>query len=133
MVAVMLIIALIASLAVSIAAGTGRPRLKAVTMEIAALFRRERLGAILTGRSRQVSLDSEHRVLTGDGGDAVTIPRDVELDVLSASEPGSGGRMIVRFRPDGTSSGAVLRLAREKAGYEIRINWHTGGVSIVVP
>jgi hypothetical protein len=24
----------------------------------------------------------------------------------------------------------VLRLSREKAGYEIRVNWYTGGVSI---
>jgi general secretion pathway protein H len=37
---------------------------------------------------------------------------------------------VVRFHPDGASSGAVLRLSREKAGYEIRVNWYTGGVSI---
>ena len=38
--------------------------------------------------------------------------------------------MVVRFHPDGASSGAVLRLSREKAEYEIRVNWYTGGVSI---
>ena len=40
-----LIIALVASLAVTIMPGTGRGRLKALTLEIAALLRRERLGA----------------------------------------------------------------------------------------
>ena len=37
---------------------------------------------------------------------------------------------VVRFHPDGASSGAVLKLSREKAEYEIRVNWYTGGVSI---
>src|SRR5258706_10982815 len=81
-VAVMLIIALVASLAVTMMPGTGRGRLKALTLETAALLRRERLGAVLTGRDRQGSIDGERRVLVGDGGDVLAIPRDVALDVL---------------------------------------------------
>ena len=42
--AVMLIIALVASLVIAMSPGTGRVKLKALTLEIAALFRRERLG-----------------------------------------------------------------------------------------
>src|SRR4029453_1397254 len=84
-VAVMLIIALLASLAVTMMPGTGRAKLKAVTMEAAALLRRERLGAILTGRERQVAIDGERRVLIGDSGGTVAIPVDVVLDLLSAS------------------------------------------------
>jgi general secretion pathway protein H len=41
-----------------------------------------------------------------------------------------GRSAVVRFYPDGASSGAVVRLSREKAEYEIRINWYTGGVAI---
>ena len=37
---------------------------------------------------------------------------------------------VVRFHPDGASTGAVLKLSREKAEYEIRVNWYTGGVAI---
>jgi len=77
-----------------------------------------------------VSLDGRRRVLVGDGGDVVGIPRDIILDVLGAEQPQSGRLAVVRFHPDGASSGAVLRLSREKAGYEIRVNWYTGGVSI---
>ena len=76
-VAVMLIIALVASLAVTTMPGTGRGRLKALTLETAALLRRERLGAVMTGRERQVSVDGEQRVLIGDGGDVVAVPRGV--------------------------------------------------------
>lgn len=129
-VAVMLIIALVASLAVTMMPGTGRGGLKALTLETAALLRRERLGAVLTGRERQVSLDGERRVLVGDGGDVLAIPRDVALDVLGIDALWSGRQAVVRFTPDGASTGAVLKLSRENAEYEIRINWYTGGVAI---
>jgi len=129
-VAVMMIIALVASLAVTMMPGTGRGRLKALTLETAALLRRERLGAVLTGRDRQVSLDGERRVLVGDGGNVLAIPRDVVLDVLGIDALWSGRQAVVRFTPDGASTGAVLKLSRENAEYEIRVNWYTGGVAI---
>src|SRR3954454_6394725 len=129
-VAVMMIIALVASLAVTMMPGTGRAGLKALALQTAALLRRERLGAILTGRDRQVSLDGERRTLIGDGGDAVALPPDVVLDILGIDALWSGRLAVVRFHPDGASTGAVLKLSREKAEYEIRVNWYTGGVAI---
>ncbi len=129
--AVMAIIALVASLVVAMTPGTGRGKLKALTLEIAALLRRERLGAIMTGRDRQVSLDGERRALVGDGGNAIAVPPDVVVNVLGANELWSGRVAVVRFHPDGASSGAVLKLSREGAEYEIRVNWYTGGVAIV--
>ena len=128
--AVMLIIALVASLAVTMMPGTGRAGLKAVTLQAASLLRRERLGAILTGRDREVSLDSKRRILVGDGGDIVALPRDVALDILGIDALWSGRQAVVRFHPDGASTGAVLKLSREKAEYEIRVNWYTGGVAV---
>ena len=110
--------------------GTGRGRLKALALETAALLRRERLGAVMTGRERQVSIDGEQRLLVGDCGDVVAVPRDVVLDILGIDAMWSGRQAIVRFHPDGASTGAVLKLSREKAEYEIRVNWYTGGVAI---
>jgi general secretion pathway protein H len=129
-VAVMMIIALVASLAVTRMSNTGRGGLKALTLEAAALLRRERLGAVLTGQDRQVSLDGERRELVGDGGSVLSIPRDVVLDVLGIDAVWSGRQSVVRFAPDGASTGAVLKLSRENAEYEIRVNWFTGGVAI---
>ena len=128
--AVMLIIALVASLAVTMMPGTGRAGLKALALQTAALLRRERLGAVLTGRDREVSLDGERRVLVGDGGDIVVLPRDIVLDILGVDAVWSGRQAVVRFHPDGASTGAVVKLSREKAEYEIRVNWYTGGVTI---
>jgi general secretion pathway protein H len=129
-IAVMLIIALVASLAVTMMPGTGRAGLKALTLQTASLLRRERLGAILTGRDREVSLDSERRILVGDGGDIVALPSDITVDVLGIDALWSGRQAVVRFHPDGASTGAVLKLSREKAEYEIRVNWYTGGVAV---
>ena len=129
-IAVMLIIALVASFAVTNIPGTGRAGLRALTLQTASLLRRERLGAILTGRDREVSLDGERRILVGDGGDIVALPRDIALDILGVDALWSGRQAVVRFHPDGASTGAVLKLSREKAEYEIRVNWYSGGVAI---
>jgi len=128
---VMVIIALVASLAVTMMPSTGRAGLKAVALQTASLLRRERFGAILTGRDREVSLDGERRVLVGDGGDIVALPRDVVLDILGIDEVWSGRQAVVRFHSDGASTGAVLKLSRAEAEYEIRVNWYTGGVAIL--
>jgi len=130
MLAVMLIVALMASLVRTITPGTGRAQLKALTLEIATLLRRERLAAILTGRDRHVSLDGERRVLVGEAGEAVAVPRDVVVNVLGPDESWYGRLAVVRFHPDGASSGTVLRLSREGAEYEVRVNWYTGGVAV---
>jgi general secretion pathway protein H len=131
--AVMLIVASVAALAITMTPGTGRASLRAVTLQVASLMRRERLDAVLTGQSRDVALDGQRRALVGDGGLSVVIPRDVVVDVLGVDELWAGRLAIVRFQPDGASSGAVLRLSREGAEYEIRVNWFMGAVVIDPP
>ena len=129
----MLIIALVSALAVTTTRGTGRAQLYAVSLQTAALMRRERLGAILTASSRQVSLDGRDRVLWGDGGSQVRIPADVVVDILGSDTVRSGRLSVVRFQPDGASTGAVLRLSREQATYEVSVNWYTGSVVVRQP
>jgi len=129
--AVMLIIALVASLVITMTPGTGRAGLKAVTLQSAALLRRERTQAILAARERHISLDGGRRLLVGEDGDTVSIPRDVAVDLLGADAVWSGRQAVVRFDPDGASTGAVLRLSQAKAEYEIRVNWFTGSVDVV--
>ncbi|MHB8884543.1 MAG: prepilin-type N-terminal cleavage/methylation domain-containing protein [Methylovirgula sp.] len=130
MLAVMSIIALVASLVTMVVPGTGRAGLEAAAMKTAALFRRERLAAILTRSDRHISLDGNRRELIGDDGGVVAIPRDVVVNLLGADATWSGRLAVVVFHPDGASSGAVLKLSRERAQYEIRVNWYTGGVSV---
>jgi general secretion pathway protein H len=130
MTVVMAIVALVASLVIISLPGTGRTRLKAVVLETEALLRQERLAAILTRSDRSVLLDGQNRTLIGDDGNAVVVPRDVTIDVLGAAATLYGHSLVVAFHPDGGSSGAVLRLSREGATYEVRVNWYSGKVSI---
>jgi general secretion pathway protein H len=131
--AVMMIVALVASIAVAMTKGTGRGELKSLALEAADLLRRERLGAVLTGRRRHVFIAGEDRRLFGEGRKTVTIPADVVLDLIGTDASMTGRRLVVRFEPDGSSSGAALRVARGGFGYEVRVNWYTGGVAVVEP
>jgi general secretion pathway protein H len=86
---------------------------------------------VLGGHTTRVWLDSDRRMLRGDGDDHVVIPNDVVVDLLGIDAFWESGRAIARFEPDGTSSGAVLKYSRQEAGYEIRVNWYTGGVAVL--
>jgi general secretion pathway protein H len=130
MMAVMLIIALVSTLVIAATPGTGRGGLEALALDTAAMLRRERVNAILVGRSAEVWLDSEHRVLIADDGDRIAIPKDIVLDLLGVDVQWDGRPAVARFDPDGSSSGAVLRFSREGIGYEIRVNWYTGAVAV---
>jgi general secretion pathway protein H len=130
MMAVMMIVALISSLVITMMPGTGRATLKAVVMNSVALLRHERLGAILTGHERHVSLDGRQRALVGEDGDKVDIPADVVVDILGTDEIWSGRQAVALFHADGASSGGALKFYRDKAEYEIRVNWYTGSVTV---
>jgi general secretion pathway protein H len=130
MLAVMSLVALIASLAVVMIPGSGRARLKSVVMDSVALMRRERVGAILTGHDHHVSLDVRRRTLVGDDGGKVAIPSDISVDIVGEDGAWAGRRAVTSFHADGASSGAVLKFSREKLEYEVRVGWYTGGVTV---
>jgi general secretion pathway protein H len=128
--AVMMIVALASALALSMAPGTGRAGLKASVLETVALLRRERQSAMLSGRHRDIGLDPKARVLIGESGGIVRLPQDVAFEILGMDAYWGVLRAVVRFHPDGASTGAVLRFTRDRATYEVRVNWLTGGVGI---
>jgi len=127
--AVMLIVSLLAALVVAVAPSTGRGRLRSMTLQTAALLRHERFAALMTGQNRRISLDATARRLVGDGGEAIAIPSDVVLEVVGANELWSGRQTVVRFEPDGASTGAVLTFSWEGARDEIRVGWYDGSVT----
>ena len=131
MLAATLIVALIASLTILSIPGTGRSGLKAVTMEAASLFRRERATALLTRSERRIRLDAGGRRFVGEDGAGVAIPADVTVDMLSADNGGGASDLV--FYPDGESSGGAFRFSREEAEYEVRVNWYTGVVAVASP
>ncbi|WP_315765891.1 MULTISPECIES: type II secretion system protein [unclassified Bradyrhizobium] len=129
MMAVMVIIAMLASLVGVLLPGTGRGRLKALTLQTAAMMRRERLVAVLTGSSRRISLDTSARTLVGDSG-VIAIPRDVVVDVVGVDETWAGRQAVVRFEPDGASTGAAVKFSWDKVRYEVDVSWYNGRVAV---
>jgi general secretion pathway protein H len=62
----------------------------------------------------------------------VQLPPDVRVDALLAQRCYDRlTNMAIDFFPSGMSCGGVIALTRQGAGYEVRVNWLTGGVDVV--
>jgi general secretion pathway protein H len=70
---------------------------------------------------------------SGDAsGRVVRIPNDVNFDALLAARCNQRpAGDTIRFFPSGMSCGGVVALTRQGVGYEVRVNWLTGGVEVV--
>ena len=105
----------------------------AAAIETAALLASDRSAAMR--RHVQVSTDVNapaRSVRSGATGRVVRVPNDVVFDSilpkLCNHRPASS---TIGFLPTGISCGGTIMLTRMGAGYEIRVNWLTGGVDIV--
>lgn len=110
---------------------TGPGRLKAAAMQIAAILRTDRTAAMRTGRATTTSIDlSRREIRSGEMPSTMGLPNDVDLTVDYAARETLPS---VRFFPNGSSSGARLRITSRVAAYEIRVDWFTGAVRVEVP
>jgi general secretion pathway protein H len=131
---VLAIIGLLAAIILpAIPHATTRAKLESYAVETAALLKEDR-NAALRGQvqvTTQVSAEARS-IRSGVTGRVVRLPGDVTLRAMLASRCAdrSAGRSI-DFFPSGMSCGGVIALARPGMGFEIRVNWLTGGVDIV--
>jgi general secretion pathway protein H len=131
-VCVMAIIAMLAAVLLPmLPRATSRPRLEAYAMETAALLNRDRTAAIR--RRLPVSTQVDGRsIRSGSSPRTVRIPDDVSIDaVLPQRCNEAPARRTISFFATGTSCGGTITLSRLGAGYEVRVNWVTGGIEIV--
>ncbi|MDI4666033.1 prepilin-type N-terminal cleavage/methylation domain-containing protein [Xanthobacter autotrophicus] len=132
------IVAALAALALPrLPLGTSRQRLKAYAVETAALLKADRAAALRRGTQVTTEVNAaQGRIRSGAGGRQgareVRIPGDVRMTAVLptvCNGRAAGGR--IGFLPSGLSCGGVVALTRNGAGYEVRVNWLTGGVEIV--
>jgi len=131
---VVAIVAILAAIALpSIPHGTSGARLRAFAASAAATFKADRSAAIRRQTPVLTQLENAARFIrSGATGRTIWLPSDVAMDVLlPASCNGSGVQRAVVFLPSGMSCGGVVALTRAGVGFEIRVNWLTGGVEIV--
>ncbi|MEA2758050.1 MAG: ral secretion pathway protein [Methylobacteriaceae bacterium] len=133
-VCVMAIISILAALILpAIPRGTSRTRLEAFALQTAALLKTDRLAAMQRRMRVATELDPAARsIRSGATGSTVVLPRDVGFDALLASRCNqrAAGRTI-DFFPSGMSCGGTIALLRPGGGFQVRVNWLTGGVEIV--
>ena len=112
---------------------TSRARLESYAVETAALLKADRNAALRRQIPVATQIDAEARAIrAGVTGRVIRLPGDVTVVAMLAQRCAdrSTGRSI-DFFPSGMSCGGVIALARPGMGFEVRVNWLTGGVEIV--
>ena len=133
-VCVLAIIALLAAVLLPrIPDGTSRPRLEAYALDAASVLKADRSAAI----RRRVEVVSDVNaparfIRSGATGRVVRIPNDVVFDAMLPERCNQRPAFsAISFFPSGMSCGGAVALTRFGMGYEIRVNWLTGGVEVV--
>ena len=131
------VIALIAILAAivlpSIPRGTSRARLESYAIDAAALLKADRNAALRRGTQVATEVNAMLRsVRSGATGRVVRVPDDVTFDAMLATRCNQRpAGPTIRFFASGMSCGGVIALTRLGVGYQIRVNWLTGGIEVV--
>jgi general secretion pathway protein H len=128
------IVALMAAILLpEIPRGTSRARIEAYALQIAILLKTDRNAAIRRHQSVATEIDALSRSVSSGASDRIIrVPNDVQFDAALArrcNERDAG--TSVMFFASGMSCGGVIALTRLGVGYQVRVNWFTGGVEIV--
>ncbi|MBV9290118.1 MAG: prepilin-type N-terminal cleavage/methylation domain-containing protein [Hyphomicrobiales bacterium] len=127
------IVALLAALVLpALPRATSQSRLAGYAVAVAALLKGDRNAAIRNHVAVATKLDADRRIVrSGARNGAVEIPADVTFAALLA-ERCSGRRVgsTIDFFPSGASCGGVIDISRHGAGFQVRVNWLTGGVAV---
>jgi general secretion pathway protein H len=112
---------------------TTRAKLESFAVQTAALLKGDRNAALRRKVQIVTLIDAPSRsIRSGATGQIIRLPGDVQVQAILASRCAdrSAGRSI-DFFPSGMSCGGTIALLRPGMGYEVRVNWLTGGVDIV--
>jgi general secretion pathway protein H len=133
-VCVLAIIAMLAAIILpAIPQGTSRPKLEAYAIQIAGLLRADRDAAIWQHTRVSTGISALTRsVQSGASGEVVRLPDDVHFEALLAARCNTrAAGNAIDFFASGMSCGGTIRLTHDEVGYDIRVNWLTGGVEVV--
>jgi general secretion pathway protein H len=133
-VCVLAIIAMLAAIILpAIPQGTSRAKLEAYAIQIASLLRADRDAAIWRHMRVATGVSALTRsVQSGASGEVVRLPDDVHFEALLAARCNArAAGNTIDFFASGMSCGGTIRLTRDEVGYDIRVNWLTGGVEVV--
>ena len=131
--AVLVILVLAASAVLRAGSGSAETaEVRSFLIRAEAMMRQARTIAVETSSVQDVVIDTRSRRLVHEaGGPAIEVPAGVALDGVVARVPEqANGDHVVRFFPDGGSSGATLPFRFRDDVYELRVNWLTGHADV---
>ena len=131
---VLAIIAILAAIALpAIPLGTSRPRLEGYALETAALLKADHHAAQRQRKEIATMVEVPLRTIrSGASSRVVRLPADVNLDAVLATRCNNRpAGATIRHLPSGMSCGGAIALTRQGIGYQVRVNWLTGGVEVV--
>ena len=133
-VCVVALVAILAAIVVpALPRGTSRARLESFAVEAAAMLKADRNAAIRNRVQVATEIDAPLRVVrSGATGRVIRLPADVRFDaILAARCNNRPAGPTIRFFASGMSCGGTIALTRLGVGYQVRVNWLTGGVEVV--
>lgn len=132
MLAVLTLIALVAGVAAGlIGANLGSAKTRAAVRDLTAALRQTRGLAIVNGEARSLEIDVDARTYQVPGKSAVQLPEELSMKLLTAAAEQTGdSKGLIRFFPDGSSSGGRITLRRDDHEWRVEIAWLTGEVRI---
>jgi general secretion pathway protein H len=112
---------------------TSRPRLESYAVEVAALLKADRNAALERSAPVAAVVDARGRtVRSGSSPRIIHLPDDVAFEALLPQRcNGRPAFSTISFFATGMSCGGTISLTRFGSGFEVRVNWLTGGVDIV--
>jgi len=124
-----LMIALVPPLFSGAVSGT---KLKGSARDLAIVLRETRSQAIIRNAEQLVHLDLETPRYRVGNGKPQALPEDVVMAVqlITGATVAEMSQHVVRFFPDGSSSGELITLSGGNQAYHLHLNWLTGSIAI---
>jgi general secretion pathway protein H len=111
--------------------GLAGQQLRNAGRELAAQLRYTRAQAIVTGQPQVFTLDTRTRQWRGPNRRHGQLPREITVVATAArveqTNPDVAG---IRFFPEGAATGGRIVLSREKASWQLDVEWLTGEVTV---
>lgn len=132
LIVVVLIAAATAMAASAMRSGLPGQQLRQAARELAAQLRFTRAQAIATGKPQVFLLDARKRQWQAPGKRQGKVPEPILITTTTARiEQPADGVAGFRFFPEGASTGGRIVLSRERAAWQVDVDWLTGEVTLV--
>lgn len=132
LIVVIVLIAAVTALSASVMSrGLPGQQLRNSARELGAQLRYTRAQAIVSGKPQVFSLDATTRQWQAPNHRQGQLPKEIKVVATGARvEQSRPGTAVVRFFPEGAATGGRFVLSRERAAWQVDVQWLTGEVKV---